>query len=339
MSTAWIDQSGAHVRLRSEHLEVVPPEEEAGASGRVSIPLNELERLSLTEHVQITSQALAALLRRGIPVHLLDGLGRELGSFLPPDRPDGSVRLRQYGRNLDPVWSLVQARAIVLAKVHNQRRLLQKLRANRPRPVDEAIAALARAEAVADRAETLDELRGAEGAASAAYFPGWAAFLPDNFPFDRRSTRPPRNAVNACLSFGYTLLYQEMVTALHTCGLDPALGCLHVAEPHRWSLALDLMEPFRPALVDALTIRLFAHRLLHEEDFEPHEEGVYLSGSGRKICLGQWESRLEREFHSEHAGHRTTLRQQLREAVAQWKRTVLSEQTDGGHVCNPYRLN
>ena len=337
MSTAWLDHPGACIHLRSQRLEVVPPQD-AGSTPLTVIPLLDLERLLLTEQVQITSQALAAVLRQNAPVHLLDHAGRELGSFLPPDSPDGRARLRQYARSLDQGWMLERNREVVIAKIFNQRRLLQKLRANRPRPVETAIDHLEAALRLAGTANSLDSLRGAEGAASAAYFPAWATFLPEEFPFQFRSTRPPHNPANACLSFGYTLLYQEMTASIHACGLDPALGGLHVTEQNRWSLALDLLEPFRPAIVDALTIRLFSHALLGTADFEPHDGGVYLAASGRRIFLQQWEARLEREFFSEHAAHRTTLRQQVREAAQNWKRSVL-EETPAANASRPFQLN
>lgn len=336
MSTAWIDHAGSRIRLCSERLEVCPPEGETG-SRVVAIPLLELERLLLTEHVQITSQALAAVLRRGSPIHLLDHAGRELGSFLPPDSADGRARLRQYARSQEPVWLLDHSRALIEAKLHNQRRLLQKLHANRPRLLGTSLADLEATRHSAVTTGTLDALRGAEGAGSATYFSAWSVFLPPEFPFQYRSTRPPLNPANACLSFGYTLLYQEITAAIHACGLDPALGALHTTDHGtRWSLALDLMEPFRPAIVDALTIRLFSHGLLSNADFEPHDGGVYLASSGRRVFLQQWEARMEREFHSEHAAHRTTLRQQVREAAQQWKRAILEDSPD---AFRPFRLN
>jgi CRISPR-associated protein Cas1 len=94
------------------------------------------------------------------------------------------------------------------------------------------------------RSQTIDELRGYEGASTARYFQAWAAFLPEAFPFERRSTHPPLNPVNACISFGATLVYNEMVAFIHAHGLDPSLGLLHSTEDGRWSLALDLIEPF-----------------------------------------------------------------------------------------------
>jgi CRISPR-associated protein Cas1 len=165
----------------------------------------------------------------------------------------------------------------------------------------------------------IDELRGYEGAATARYFQSWALFLPPAFPFERRSTRPPLNPVNACISFGATLLYSEATAFCHAHGLDPALGLLHATEDGRWSLALDLVEPFRPVLVEALALDLFSHDVLNAGHFEPHNEGVYLNAAGRSRFFLQYERRLERQFMSEAAGHRTTLRQQLEQQAVRFK--------------------
>ena len=169
------------------------------------------------------------------------------------------------------------------------------------------------------RSQTLDELRGYEGASTARYFQAWAAFLPEDFPFERRSTRPPLNSVNACISFGATLLYSEAVAFLHAHGLDPALGLLHSTEDGRWSLALDLLEPFRPVLVEALALDLFSHQILTADHFEPRNGGTYLNEAGRKKFFLQYERRMERQFLSEAAGHRTTLRQQLEHQAVMYK--------------------
>jgi CRISPR-associated protein Cas1 len=159
--------------------------------------------------------------------------------------------------------------------------------------------------------QSLDELRGYEGASTARYFQAWAGFLPSEFPFERRSTRPPLNPVNACISFGSTVLYNETVAYLHGHGLDPALGLFHATEDGRWSLALDLIEPFRPVLVEALALDLFSHQILNPSHFEARNGGVYLNEDGRKKFFLQYERRMERQFLSECVEHRTTLRQQL----------------------------
>jgi CRISPR-associated protein Cas1 len=312
MPTACILQTPARVRLVSERLEVRGTSEETGRDEILrEIPIRDLDRLILREGAQISSEALAALLRAEVPVSLVGWNGRFLGAFHPPVNSHGLWRLRHYQRALDPEFALTMSGRIVAAKIYNQRRVLQRLAANRGQGLDADLAHLESLLAQAARARSIDELRGVEGAAAARYFQTWATFLPATFPFERRSTRPPHNAVNACISFGATLIYHEAVAFLHAHGLDPALGLLHATEDGRWSLALDLMEPFRPVLVEALALDLFSHGMLGTGDFEPHEGGIYLADSGRRTFLLQYERRMERQFLSEHAGHRTTLRAQL----------------------------
>jgi CRISPR-associated protein Cas1 len=339
MPTACILNPQAQVRLKSERLEVWGPDPQTGAEKHLrDIPIRDLDRVIVSEGVQVTSQALAALLRGQIPVALQAWNGDHLGAFLPATNAHGLARLRQYRRTLEPLFTLDLARRVVTAKLYNQRRVLQRLGANRSDlDADSPPAATvpAKASTGAELAGTLswldalfaplkmsqslDELRGYEGAATARYFQGWATFLPDAFPFERRSTRPPLNPVNACISFGATLLYQEAVACLHAHGLDPALGLLHATEDGRWSLALDLIEPFRPALVEALTLDCFSHQILNDRCFEPKNDGIYLNDEGRRKFILQYERRMERQFMSECAGHRTSLRQQLDQQAVLYK--------------------
>lgn len=345
MPTACIHQPDCRVHLRSERLEIWGRNSASGADEMLrEIPIRDTERLIIAESVQITSQAMAALLRADIPVNVLGWNGQFLGGFLPATNAHGLARLRQYQRTLDPAFALQMAGRIVTAKLYNQRRVLQRLLASRPdagQPCPSAgsggmLAAGAPIEnekskiknaldwldslfASIGRSRSIDELRGYEGAAAARYLQTWAEFLPEEFPFERRSTRPPLNPVNACISFGATLVYNETVAFIHAHGLDPALGLLHSTEDGRWSLALDLMEPFRPALVEALALDLFSHQMLARYHFEPKNGGIYLNEDGRKKFILQYERRMERQFMSECAGHRTSLRQQLENQAVMYK--------------------
>ncbi|MGD9418343.1 MAG: CRISPR-associated endonuclease Cas1 [Verrucomicrobiota bacterium JB025] len=340
MPTACIQQPGASVRLESERLLVSFADEDLHPQKRV-IPLHDVDRLILTDAVSLSSPALAELLRRQIPVSLTDTRGRFLGAFHPASPAHGASRLHHYQRTLDPSFTLATATRIIVAKIYNQRRLLQRVAANRraanrpvPESVDPALAALNRSMAAAGRAASLDSLRGHEGTAAARYFSAWASLLPDSFPFERRSTRPPLNPVNAALSFSSTLLYNEMHAFLHAHGLDPALGLLHTTENNRWSLALDLIEPFRPVVAEALTLDLFSHKILSTDHFEPKNGGTYLTRQGRGKLLLQYEKRMERQFMSESAGHRTTLRRQLENQA-----TLLKTALDRPDSFEPFLMN
>lgn len=348
MPTAVITQPDSRVHLRSERLEVFGRSESSQRDELLrEIPLRDLDRLILAESVQITSAALGALFRAAIPVNFLAWNGQFLGGFLPATNQHGLARLRQYQRTLDPAFALQMAGRIVTAKLYNQRRVLQRLAANRttsepsvpsgasaPSPIQAALTWLDSLFASIRASTSLDELRGYEGAATARYFQTWATFLPPEFPFERRSTRPPLNPVNACISFGATLLYSEAVAFLHAHGLDPALGLLHTTENGRWSLALDLIEPFRPVLIEALALDFFSHQILNAGHFEPREGGIYLNQDGRRKFFLQYERRMERQFLSESVGHRTTLRQQLEAQATMYKAAL-----DDPATFEPFLMN
>lgn len=319
MPTACIQTPGSRISLESERLIVVSPEDgESPRETRRDIPLRDLDRMVMGEGVSATTPALMEMLRRHIPISFIDGRGRFLGSFQPAAPDHGAARLRHYQRALDPEFAITIAREIISAKIHNQRRLLQRITANRksdgwepPPGITNAITTLERTLLQAATADSIDSLRGYEGLAAARYFFAWSALLPEAFPFERRSTRPPLNPVNACLSFSSTLIYHETHSFIHAHGLDAALGLLHTTENGRWSLALDLMEPFRPVIAEALTLDLFSHQMLNTSHFEPHDGGVWLTREGRSKLILQYEKRMDRQFLSEHCEHRTTLRQQL----------------------------
>lgn len=347
MPTAILNQPHLHVQLVSERLEVRALNPETGREELLrEIPLLDLDRVIASEAVHFTTPALAELLRRGIPIQLFSWNGQYLGAFLPALNHHGATRLRQYQRTLDPAFALPIAGRIVAAKLYNQRRVLQRLAAGRApndpshpsdrsdTPTTSTLDWLNGMLSQAARARSLDELRGYEGAATARYFTAWAGFLPPEFPFERRSTRPPHNPVNACISFAATLLYNEAVAFCHAHGLDPALGTLHATENGRWSLALDLIEPFRPVFVEALALDLFSHQILNAAHFEHRDGGCFLNEEGRRKFFLQYERRIERQFLSESVGHRTTLRQQLEHQAVMFKTAL-----DQPDAFEPFLMN
>ena len=207
-----------------------------------------------SEQVHFSSPALGEILRRGIPIQFFSWSGQFLGNFLPAQNSHGLARLQQYRRTLDPAFALQMAGRMVTAKLYNQRRVLQRLGASRdqtqesrasreapdgealdsrPSPLDSTLKWLDSLFASLRTSRSIDELRGYEGASTARYFQVWAGFLPAEFPFERRSTRPPLNPVNACISFGSTLLYNEIMALTHAHGLDPALNTLHATTDGR----------------------------------------------------------------------------------------------------------
>lgn len=333
MPVLCVQTPRAQVSVHSERLLVLQPDDN-GPTSKTEVPLAELERAIFAEGVHVTTPALCELLKRRIPITFLEWNGRVLGSFETPGPPRGASRLLQYQLVSNPTGCLAVARKLVQAKIANGRRLLQRLDANHHRLEDSVLLLLSAREHDALGAADLPSLRGVEGAAAALFFQSWSKFLPPEFPFGQRSTRPPANPVNACLSYLSAIVYGELLTACAVRGLDPALGCLHQSADGRWSLPLDLMEPFRPALIEALTLRLFSHRILQARHFESKDAGVWLNRDGRRTLHQHYEQRVQREFLSEQAGCRTALRQQLQNAAVQFKLSLAQPETYA-----PFRVN
>jgi len=277
MPTACINQPDCRIHLKSERLEVHGRNEQTQRDEVLrEIPLRDLDRLIVVESVQITSQALAALLRANIPVNFLGWNGQFLGGFHPAQNQHGLARLRQYRQTLDPAFGLQMAGRIITAKLYNQRRVVQRLGASRnPDPKSPSLGETLDAKseiapagvgqsdirnpesdiqstlkwldclfASLKTSRSIDELRGYEGTATARYFQAWATFLPAEFPFERRSTRPPLNPVNACVSFGATLLYTESV------GHRTALRQQLENQAVMFKAALEQAEKFEPLLMN-----------------------------------------------------------------------------------------
>jgi CRISPR-associated protein Cas1 len=276
----------AEVRLSSGRLSIAIE----GAAPK-EVRLDDVAALIVHGNTTISTPALIALMRRGAPIlwHGFDGrlVGQTLGMAGQPT----VVREAQYAAAADTGRTLEIARAFVGAKLANARRL-----GARRHGADDAIARrLARLAGRLAEARTLDQLRGLEGAAAEAYFSDWPRLIAPERPYLRftgRSRRPPADPANAALSYLYAVLHGRCVAAAVGAGLDPMAGFLHGRRAGRAALALDLMEPFRPLVVDAALIAAFNNGEFPAEAFEQSGGGVRLTTLGRRNALRAFERRL-----------------------------------------------
>lgn len=259
-----IQRPGAQVGLRGEALEV----HHSGERLLVR-PLHTVDEVHLYGDIELSARARDALLRQGVEVLLLTPTGRLLGRITPPESRGAQRRSAQHAVLSQPDRVRALAAHVVHSKLINQRALIVRLLRAHPDQLDPGVAiALARLAHRTTTTDDLDALRGLEGQGAALYFRalGQAVRVPE-MTFTLRSRRPPRDAFNACLSFGYTLLGARVEASVRRAGLDAGLGALHTPAANRASLALDLMEPYR-VLVDRLVLSLVNRRALSPQDFE-----------------------------------------------------------------------
>lgn len=174
------------------------------------------------------------------------------------------------------------------------------------------------------RARTLDEVMGIEGACSNACFDALAGCVPADVTFDGRSRRPPRDLPNAALSYGYAILLSECVGALHAAGLEPSLGIAHAPTDKRPSLALDLMEQFRPLLVDQTVMALLRTRKLRPEHgvLEAEAGGVWLGSDGKKILVDAYEAACQRSVNGALPGYSGSWRRHIAHSAQMLARAI-----------------
>ena len=277
-----------------------------------SLPLHEVEEIHVHGGADLTVSARNLLLSRGIDTLFLTMDGRYRGRLLSGESRMGDRRIRQYRAVTDPARRQPVATAIVAGKVHNQRALLlARQRVHASEAVAGALAAMRSLLGRLESPQPVEVAMGLEGQAAALYFGVFGEVIRnDRFSWTGRNRRPPKDPVNACLSYGYTLLFARAEAAIRQSGLDVYLGMLHESGRNKAALALDLAEEFRP-MIDNLVLTLLNRQHLCPEDFGPPdadlladapelptEGAVYLSRVGRSILLRAWTRRLaERSPH------------------------------------------
>lgn len=319
MSTVYVKEQGAVVRRNGNRLRVTLEREDL-----TSIPLVNLEQLALVGNVQLTTPAATLLLERGVDVVFLSTYGKFRGRLMCDGSKFADLRHLQLQITSDVHRALEIARPIVTTKVNNQRVVLQR-RAERVPGAQRALRGMMRMRRRAERTRSIDKLRGFEGKAGAFYFEAVRALLPTDWGFEKRDYYPPPDPFNALLSFGYTLLLKDVKAGIHLVGLDPYLGFFHALGRNRPALALDLMEEFRPVIVDSMALDIVANRQLEPEDFERTEDPrrpCQLSEAGVQIVLEQYERRLQTRLFHPLAGGETTYRRVFELQARQMARAI-----------------
>lgn len=301
LNTLFVMTQGAYVHQEGETAKV-----EADGKKLIQTPLHHLGGIVTFGNVMVSPHLVHKCSLEGRTVTFLDMNGRFLGRVVGPTSGNVLLRDAQYRAHSDPATCAKIARSIVAGKIHNLRSVI--MRAHRETPdlgkkeelskISNWIGAyLSGLSATLD----LDEIRGYEGQATADYFGVFDHMIlaqRTDFKFSSRSRRPPRDRINALLSFLYALVLNDCTASAEGVGLDPQFGYLHALRSGRPSLSLDLMEEFRPVLADRLALNLINKRQLHKEHFDERPGGsVLLNDDGRKIVLAAYQKRKHTEIH------------------------------------------
>lgn len=291
---AWLHKDGANIVMHVDKEE------------RARIPVHLLESLVCFGRISVSPQLLGFCMEQGIRICYLTPNGKFLARVEGPVSGNVLLRREQYRRSDDPLRCAAIVRHILAGKIHNQHTVLARGWRDYSDQLPDPAAfqhALKRLKRIPQRLMTetdVDTLRGLEGEAAQCYFGVFDQLIRVDSPsmrFGGRNRRPPRDPFNAVLSLLYTLLTHDCRAALETVGLDPAVGFLHRDRPGRPSLALDLVEEFRPLLGERLALSLINRKQLAEKDFRIFDNGaVLLTDDARKTVLVAYQERKREEL-------------------------------------------
>lgn len=296
LNTLYVTTQGAWLAKERENV-LVRVEQET----RMRFPIHTLGAIVCFGQVSASAPLMGLCAERGVALVFLTEWGRFLARVHGPVSGNVLLRRRQYRWADDAQQTALLVRTMVAAKIANSRTVLQRALRDRPdaegaQSVQSAVDHLATLQrGVLGRNDGVDSVRGVEGAAAKAYFDVFDHLITnkdETFHFSNRSRRPPLDAVNAMLSFIYTLLAKDVEAALEGVGLDPAVGFLHRDRPGRSGLALDLMEELRSFLADRLVLSLINRKQVSPGGFTTTESGaVTMDDSTRKAVLVAWQER------------------------------------------------
>lgn len=287
---AWLTRDGECVLVK------------IGGEEKLKIPLINLENIITFSYVGASPALMYACANHGIGLSFMSENGHFLARSIGKTNGNVLVRRKQYRLADNKEISLELASSIVSAKISNSRKILERFLRDYPESpncvqVKEVSNILNYAKHQAVNSSDMDELRGVEGNASRVYFSVFnSLILRPDFEFNGRNRRPPKDNVNALLSFAYTLLANDIQSALESVGIDSYVGFFHTDRPGRASLALDIMEEFRAYLGDRFVLSLINKNMISPSDFiDNGDGGVILKPDAKKDFLATWQKRKREE--------------------------------------------
>lgn len=329
MAVLYVTTQGATVHRKGATLIV-----EKGGDELARVTTHDLDAVLIFGRGHLTTDATRLLLRRGIGTAFLTFRGRLLGRLAPPAGKNAGRRMQQVALAGDGAARLALSRSVVESKIAGSVSVLRDYAGNHPATcVREAAAKLAAQMRDLGEADSLDELRGLEGAAARVYFRAFSGMCRGELSFETRTRRPPRDPMNALLSLGYVLVGQELGSLIDAVGLDPYVGLYHDVAYGRPSLALDLLEEFRRPVVDRLALRLNNLGALKRPDFRsPDDGGCLLAPAALERYLAAYEAYLnEPRSGPAGPGGGTSYRRLFRRQVER-----LAASLDGGALYRPH---
>lgn len=325
MSTLYVMEHGAVIGKSDERIVV-----RKGRQTLADLPALHVKQVVVFGNVVFTSPAVDFFIRQGIDVVYLSSKGRFRGRLQPALSANGPLRQQQHLMSQNSSFCLEVSKQFVAGKLNNQLALCKRQQI----PLAPFIQTMNKILEQSSIATSLDTLRGYEGIASSAYFQTYAALLDPAWSFTHRNKRPPKDPINALLSLGYTLLYNNVYAAINIVGLDPDCGFYHAPKRGHATLASDLMEEWRSVIVDSLVLQMVNRKQLQPADFREIRGEARLTREGFKQFLASFETVMNRAVAYPPSGEQWSYRRCLE---GQARRLVQAIEQGSAHIYRPFQ--
>lgn len=293
MSNIYITEKGIKISYKQGRLVCTPANGDA-----VSIPLAEVDSISITDGVSLTSNSLASLLQKGAPVTYMSGKGMVYGRLVSTKHVNINRQRKQFRLGDNDEYCLSLSKKIISAKINNQIVLLKRYnRVPQSQEVKHLIEKILALKNPFERANSISSAMGFEGVSARYYFLALSKLVNENFKFIGRNRMPPTDEFNSLLSYGYTILLYEIFNALENKGLNPYAGYLHKDKHGHPALASDLLEEWRAIIVDSLAVNMVNNYGILKSDFDRNEgvKAVYIKKTGKQKFIQGLEKKLDVE--------------------------------------------
>lgn len=299
------------------------------------IPVEVVDQINIYNQVAISTSVLTTFAHRNIRCGVFDKYGNVLGYFTPYGCSGvAGAMLKQCELYLDTSKRLLVAQSMEEAMLHNMRANLRYYHKKNPcTELKKLIDEITNDITMINSEKTIDGLLLIEARARHRYYAAFNFILNNSeFRFDKRSKRPPKDAINAMISFGNTLLYNCFLQIISKTQLEPGIGVIHATNRRRYTLNLDFADIFKPIIVDRVIFTLVnLHEIKVETDFEAHEEGVYLSKQGKRIFIEQFQEKLASIIT--YKGKKITYKKLMQDEVSNFSKHLL----ESGNKYKPYK--
>lgn len=296
------------------------------AEGKKYIPVEDVSELHIFGETTLNKRLLEFLSEKEIILHFYNYYDFYTGSYYPREHYNsGYMTLKQAGFYLDQEKRLQLAQAFVRGAVKNIKQVLTYYK-NRGKDLQEILERIEKLAVAIDEMNTIEELMAIEGNVREQYYQAFDEIIGDpEFVFGERSRRPPKNQLNALISFGNTLLYTTALSEIYRTHLDPRIGFLHTSNFRRFSLNLDVAEIFKPIIVDRLIFNLTGKKMLKKNHFQKKLGGIVLNDSGRTLFIKEFENKISTTIRHRELGRNVSYRRLIRMELYKLEKHLMGE--------------